>query len=233
MWQGDVPRWGICYPSSRVFLSNDKTFSWNENKKHDVWQLECMQKADTLATVHPLWPSETLAAIVLLWSCIKATSPTHLYAQRQFVTPSLVAEREKNNTQQLYTLVTVTEQLQAEWKNRRYASWLCTHLCVSFCTADVDQLPSRLYHPPGCPPRHCSNVWVTDPITIFIGLSLSRWEGTSLSPEQSGKLAIVLLVEKMIATIGAVNKWCAHTFESKQIHKDTQSCQLHPWGSDE
>lgn len=38
-----------------------------------------------------------------------------------------------------------------------------------------------------CPPQHCSTVWVTDPITFFIGLSLSRREGTSLSPEQKGE----------------------------------------------
>ncbi len=80
--------------------------------------------------------------------------------------------------------------------------------------------PATLSHrrPPASPPPRCSNVWLTDPITFFIGLSLARREGTSLSPEQRGKMAIVLLVEKMMATIPGVNKWCAENHFQTYTH---------------
>lgn len=76
--------------------------------------------------------------------------------------------------------------------------------------------------PPASPTPRCANTWLTDPITFYISLSLARCTGTSLSPEDRGKMATVLLVGK---------KWQAllKTYTNDQVlFTQTQWLQRQP-----
>lgn len=157
--------------------------------------------------------------------------------------PPLALVQTNNKTQQLYTSVTIAECLRAVCSV--CGSALSLSLSSLACTTPVVRLPSRLCLCPPLPsathlparPTRCSNVWLTDPITFFIGLSLARREGTSLSPEQRGKNGYCSLSGKddghyskrkqMMRRESLPN---LHTLEHKQTthtHTKSQKVTLH------
>lgn len=157
-------------------------------------------------SAHVRWPSEGLAGATLLCSCIKATSWMHRNLKTDVPPP--------NKTQQSHASITVPSA--SGWRPC-FVTMASSPFILSFSAvillSGLPPVTATAARPPASPTPRCANTWLTDPITFFISLSFARCTGTSLSPEDRGKMATILLVEKMTGSLEDVHKWSlsAHT----------------------